>query len=107
MKMISMKVPDEVLKRIDGEAEKKGVSRTGLMLERWSGTHKTSEVSQAPVPMSESVPVKSSQVARHASVKSNPKKPEAWFPNSKCPHGWMNSFACEKNHGGCVSSRNG
>jgi hypothetical protein len=24
-----------------------------------------------------------------------------WFPNSMCPHGWMNSFACEKNNGGC------
>ena len=24
-----------------------------------------------------------------------------WFPNSKCPHGWVNSFACEKNGGGC------
>jgi hypothetical protein len=25
-----------------------------------------------------------------------------WFPNSMCPHGWMNSFACEKAGGGCV-----
>ena len=24
-----------------------------------------------------------------------------WFPNSMCPHGWMNSFACEKNNVGC------
>ena len=23
------------------------------------------------------------------------------FPNSKCPHGWQNSFACEKGNGGC------
>ena len=24
-----------------------------------------------------------------------------WFPTSKCPHGWVNSFMCEKNDGGC------
>jgi predicted transcriptional regulator len=24
-----------------------------------------------------------------------------WFPNSLCPHGWQNSFSCEKNNGGC------
>lgn len=25
-----------------------------------------------------------------------------WFPNSMCPHGYQNSFACEKNNGGCT-----
>lgn len=25
-----------------------------------------------------------------------------WFPTSKCPHGYMNSFMCEKDNGGCV-----
>ena len=25
-----------------------------------------------------------------------------WFPNSMCPHGYQNSFACEKNGGGCT-----
>ena len=24
-----------------------------------------------------------------------------WFPNSMCPHKYQNSFACEKNNGGC------
>ena len=24
-----------------------------------------------------------------------------WFPNSMCPHGWMNSFACAAKDGGC------
>ncbi len=24
-----------------------------------------------------------------------------WFPNTKCPHGYQNSFACEQAGGGC------
>jgi hypothetical protein len=25
-----------------------------------------------------------------------------WFPNSMCPHGYQNSFACVGMRGGCV-----
>ena len=25
-----------------------------------------------------------------------------WFPTEMCPHGYQNSFACEKNSGGCA-----
>jgi hypothetical protein len=25
-----------------------------------------------------------------------------WFPTEKCPHGYQNSFACEKDSGGCA-----
>ncbi len=29
------------------------------------------------------------------------KPSKGWFPASKCPHGWQNSFVCERNRGGC------
>ena len=35
---------------------------------------------------------------------SKPQKEVAstpWYPQSKCPHNWMNSFVCEQNGGGC------
>ncbi len=37
LKLISMKVPAEMLARIDRAAEERGMSRTALLLEPWSG----------------------------------------------------------------------
>jgi hypothetical protein len=28
-------------------------------------------------------------------------QPSAWCPTSKCQHGYMNSFICERSNGGC------
>lgn len=41
LKMISLKVPAEMLVRIDREAEREGLSRTGLLLRPWGDAPKT------------------------------------------------------------------
>jgi hypothetical protein len=30
---------------------------------------------------------------------------KGWSPNSKCAHGYMNSFLCERAGGGCGNKR--
>ncbi len=48
MPLISMKVPDEVLAKIDAEAESRGMSRTALLLLPWKiGFHVASPRMQA------------------------------------------------------------
>jgi hypothetical protein len=52
----------------------------------------------------------SSSGAGGGNRKGNPKDAKAykevsdkssWYPHSMCPHGWVNSFACERVNGGC------
>ena len=50
LKLISLKVPVEVLARIDAQAEVEGLSRTGLLLRPWLGGGEPEGVEPNPKP---------------------------------------------------------
>ena len=41
------------------------------------------------------------ELALAAAKQGGGKVAAAWFPVSQCPHGYQNSFLCEKDNGGC------
>ncbi len=111
-KHISIRIPEEILSMVDEQAEKFRWSRSatintciefGLVdLEKENGPGvKTAtgalkrELSSLQV---NKVVEKIGEKIKKVSEKENNR---AWFPNSMCPHGYMNSFACEKENGGC------
>ena len=129
-KHVSIRIPEEILAWVDQQAEYLRWSRNATLnaciefglvdLEKERGGPKsgggTGADSENKSEESQKKSGESARENRQSGIKggksgkkgagvSAPETKErdsvTWFPHSKCPHGYTNSFACEREMGGC------
>ena len=123
-KHISIRIPEEILLMVDEQAQRMRWSRNATLntciefglpdLElarsgRWIDAEIKSKATSEKVgeagPENRSAGIKGVATGGKGGGTRSPKAAEVmvkdWFPVSKCPHDYVNSFVCEKNNGGC------
>jgi hypothetical protein len=88
---VKVRIKHPVLATIDAAAEKAGMNRSRFMRAAALGFN-PEPTHTAAQPRKESAPAKPEAI---------PASRGAWYPTSKCPHGYQNSFVCERAGGGC------